>query len=246
MKSFLWAFLVSLATSLQMSHPVHLVSAKSHPQDIVASMLYLTYGDVYHLQDPPMPLSVINPQSLFLHLSSRSGCVDQSQFEYFLDTVRLTQRDYPASDCQINTSTRHLRVLHPYSNFHFSLHQSKGQVHDELLEKCQLYIEQLPIPNIETYNFSVVDDKFECLAHHQELMQIVYHETFLEIALKVVAQVPDDCSFANVNRNFNQQYISEVKVELPVNGTFRCQSGTSPTCRASTALTRRPRYKHFD
>lgn len=241
------AFYCLLALAIPLSHkPVHKVTVRSHSPELVASMLYKTYADVFALAETPKTLSVLNSQSIFLQLSSKPECVEQSLFRYFLDTVKLILKDYPASECRMNTNERHLSVLKPAYNFHATVHGSLGVVHDELVYKSQTYIELLPIPHTGFYNYSGLDYNMECLARHHELMQIMYHETLVEVALKMVVQVPEKCSFGLVNRAFGNEYTSAVKVEIPVNATLECHSGSSPTCRVSTALTRNTRYKHLE
>lgn len=239
-------FIIPVIATPLANQAVHKVSIHDHPKDMVSSMLYNTYSEVFDLGKTPKALAKLNSQSIFLQLSRKLECLEQSLVRFFLKTVTLTQRNYQASECRINTSDRHFSVLRPTFNPLAILHGSLESGHDELKHKTQLYIESLPIAQIGFYNYSALDYDFECLARQHELMQILYRETFLEAKLKKVVNVPEKCSFANVNPAFGTEYISEVTVEIPVNGTFECKLGTSPTCRKSIATSRNSRYKHFD
>lgn len=229
---------------IRLAHkPVHKVTVRTHPHETISSMLYSAYADVFAKAETKKTLEVLNSQSLFLLLSSRLDCVEHTTIRYYLDTVKLVLKDYPASECRMNTNERHLSILKPAFNFHTTVHGSLGRVHDELMYKSQNYVELLPIPQTGFYDYSALDYDMECLAGHNELMQIMYHENLVELVLKMVVQVPAKCSFSLVNLAFANEYTSEYKVEIPVNATLNCQSGTSPTCRISTALTRNTRYK---
>lgn len=233
---FLFVVFAFAAPPIPLAHkPVHKVTVRTHPHETISSMLYSAYADVFAKAETKKTLEVLNSQSLFLLLSSRPDCVEHTSIRYFLDTVKLVLKDYPASECRMNTNERHLSILKPAFNFHATVHGSLGRVHDELVYKSQNYVELLPIPQTGFYDYS---------AHsYNELMQIMYHENLMEVALKMVVQVPDKCSFSLVNLAYANEYTSEYKVEIPVNATLNCQSGTSPTCRISTALTRNTRYK---
>lgn len=238
---------LALSQCIPLSHkPVHKITVRNHLPELVSSLLYKAYEEAYSLNPSAKAVGALNSQSYFLQFSGRPDCVEEALFRYFLQTVRLVSKSYPASECRMNTNDLHLSVLKPVYNFHATVHGSLGIIQDELKYKTQAYIELLQITDESFYNYSRLDYNMECLAEYQQLMQIMYRETLLEATLQRVVEVPDACSFSHVNLNFGTEYASEVKVQIPVNATFVCQSGPSSTCRKSTAVTSNSRYRHLE
>lgn len=247
---FLWLLLYTVAAVLAMHSskiPVHKVTTKTHPNEIVGALLFDAYSAVYQLGPDPNPTYITNYKSVALLYSGRQSCLDDAAIRYYLQNATLRHKEYPASECTLNTNNHYRAVVTPTPNFHLSVHGTQGRLEDELTYKTQLYLEDVSQCRYEFYNFSSLNYDLECTSNYYELMQVSYKETIVEATLRVAVTVLEECPFSDLNPNFNTEFDAQTQtVVIPVNGTYYCHSGRSPTCRMSLAHTQNARYRLFD
>lgn len=227
--------------------PVHKVTIKTHPVEIVSSLLYDAYAAVYSLNPQANPSYITNYESMALQYSGSQSCVENAAIRYYLVNASLVHKEYPASECILNTNNQYQAVVTPTSNFHLSVHGMKGRLSDELDYKTRLYLEQISTCQYDFNNFTGLNYNLECASDYYELMQVNYREAVVEARLQIAVTVSDECPFSDLNSSFGTEYDKAIiSVEIPVNGSFYCHVGRSATCRMSMAHTRNARYRLFD
>lgn len=242
-----WLFLCSAHALLVAQKPIHKISTKTHAPDVVSSLLYQYYSEVYALSDNVNKHYIANFNSIALQYTSDPFCVEQSSIRYFIKSFALDHNDYPASQCSLNLSNRFASVVTPDENFHLHVHGSQDEIPGELQQKAQSYIEDLPDIDFLFYDFSDINYDLQCLLGSHELMQVVYREKVLDVVLQVLVTVPEQCTFRTLNPEFHTQFEkSSVDVQIPVSGEFICQSGKTAYCKKSFAETGNPSYRLFE
>lgn len=230
---YLFVFLPLLVTSFGI--PVLEISNTTHDYLTILNILYKAYLEVGKSQSES---SAAN--GLAAKLSGNGECVNGSTIKYHMTKAVLTSLEYPASECRLNTHSEHHCVLEPSSDFQASTPANQPLL--ELAERAQQYTQKL-FPDFVFNDFSALDFSLQCSAGYYELVQVMYNETLVRATITTQVDVPETCSFSNINLNFGEQFISQINVDMPLNASFYCKHGRSAFCKMATAKTKNARFR---
>lgn len=241
-----WLLLTAAASPVM---PVNKVTTRTHDRSVVSALLYDIYSMVYNLNPRPNPNYLVNFESLALQYSGSDQCIHETAVRYYLSKLELKTKEFPASECRVNMNEQFQLAVCPQPNFHLLLRGKPLLLEAELNWKLQLYVEQLDNEVVKGLRFRDCENlnyDLSCAANYYELVQVMYEELVLDATLEVKALVPEKCSFELVNSKYATEFTYTKSVLIPVNGTFVCKHGRTPTCRMSTAVSKNARYKLYE
>ncbi|RCK63825.1 hypothetical protein Cantr_10710 [Candida viswanathii] len=172
-------------------------------------------------------------------------CTEGSNIKYYIRLIKLSDRSFIASECRTNINPRFQSILQPTHNVHNLILRDEDAIDSQL--KANLMDEfsgYLQFKSVKFNDFQKnMNYDLQCVIDYQQLMQVKFKETVVEVGLEKKIEVADDCHFNQINANFRGTSSDFVTTYLPVNGTFYCQKGKSPTCNRTIAETKNSRYK---
>ncbi|CAK9436231.1 uncharacterized protein LODBEIA_P07890 [Lodderomyces beijingensis] len=171
-------------------------------------------------------------------------CLDNSNIKYFIRTIKLTDQIYDASECRINLNPRMQSILQPTFNIHNLILRDNDTIQTQL--KYVLVDEFNRYKQFQDYKFNDFENlnyDLNCLIDYQELMQVEFKETVIEVGLERRIEVDPSCDFNRLNGKFTGTSVDYVSAFVPLNGTFFCKKGKSSSCNRQIAESKHSRYK---
>lgn len=223
------------------------LSAKTHDKRIISNMLFDAYSKAYFLNSDANPNYIHNFDSLALQYIGDSYCVDHTVIKYYVRSFSVGSKEYPASQCYHNTNPRFSSIILPLPDFHESVHGSTDLLSAEIETRLERYLLELDEFELSFNDFDDLDYGLECDSGYNELMQVMYRETVLNVNLQLLVTVPEHCTFAALNPKYQTSFDGgSVSVQLPMRGDFYCQPGSTVSCKRSIANTRNSRVKLYE
>lgn len=172
-------------------------------------------------------------------------CIEGSNIKYYIRLIRLSDRDFIASECRTSINPRFQSILQPTNNIHNLILRDDNAIDSQL--KANLMDEFGGYYQFKSIKFNDFQNNMnydlQCVIDYQQLMQVKFKETVVEVNLEKRVEVSDDCHFDKLNPNFQGTSVDYVTTFLPVNGTFYCQKGKTYTCNRTIAETKNARFK---
>ncbi|EMG46077.1 hypothetical protein G210_3693 [Candida maltosa Xu316] len=172
-------------------------------------------------------------------------CIESSSIKYYIREIKLAERVFIASECRTNLNPRFQSILQPTNNIHNMILRDEDGIDSQL--KASLMDEFSSYHQFKDYKFNDFNNNLnydlQCAIDYQQLMQVNFRETVIEVNLERKINVADACKFNKINPNFQGTSFDYVITYLPVNGTFYCHKGRSTTCNRTIAESRNARYK---
>lgn len=168
-------------------------------------------------------------------------CIEKSRIKYYLKALSLGKDEHEASECRLNLSQRFHSIVTPEPQIHQLVHNETNRLMMELETKLVSRMKTLPnMQSYEFYNFEDLNYGLQCSCGFQELCQVKLQENVVEAVIEKVVEVSPACGPRVKGR------VERILLNIPLNGTFECQSGRSPTCKRTTAKTTNAHYKIID
>ncbi|EGW32475.1 uncharacterized protein SPAPADRAFT_153457 [Spathaspora passalidarum NRRL Y-27907] len=171
-------------------------------------------------------------------------CIEGSSIKYYISKIELTDKNLEASECRINLNANFQAVLEPTPNIHLLFLSNKDAIDTQLkinlLDEFSLYSQ---FKEYKFNDFGNLNYDLQCVIDYQEIMQVQFKETIIEVTLERKIDVHESCGFNQLNNQFPGYYKDSDIVQLPVNGTFYCHRGKSSTCNRAIAEYKGSRYK---
>ncbi|RLV93365.1 hypothetical protein JA1_002502 [Spathaspora sp. JA1] len=226
-----------LPDNREIEKPILKISTKTHNKQIVIQMLQEVADQI-----TKSPVNLARFQ-LWYGEDDRP-CIEGSSIKYFIRKIELTDKNLEASECRINLNTNFQVVLQPTPHIHLLFLSNKDaidtQLHINLLDEFSLYSQ---FKEYKFNDFQNLNYDLQCIIDYQELMQVQFKETIIEVTLERRVDVSESCGFTQRNHQFPGYFTDDVKVQLPVNGTFYCHRGKSSSCNRAIAEYKNSRYK---
>lgn len=217
--------------------PILKISTKTHDRHVIMDALQ-DVADIISLT----PTN--NARLQHWTTDSMRTCVENSNIKYYLRSVKLTDRLLEASECRTNVNYNYQSILVPSPNIHVLLLQQNDPIDIKLVSNLMEYFGNFE--QFKEFNFNDFHDlnyDLQCVINYQELMQVRFKETILEVLLEKKVEVDDHCDFRIMNHRFPGYHYDQVIVNLPINGTFYCHHGKTKTCNRTIAEYKNSRYK---
>ncbi|KAG7660678.1 uncharacterized protein J8A68_005795 [[Candida] subhashii] len=180
-------------------------------------------------------------------IESERTCIENSNIKYFLRTIKLTDKIFEASECRTNTNPNFQSILQPSPNIHNLLLRNPDPVDSQLITNLMDHFGHYEqFKDYKFNDFNNLNYDLQCVIDYQELMQVGFKETIIEVTLERKVEVDETCQFKRLNPQFPGFSYDHVPVHLPVNGTFYCHKGKSKTCNRAIAEYKNSRYKLID
>lgn len=170
--------------------------------------------------------------------SKERNCLDNVRVTYHLLGANYSQVEYPASECRINMSLKFRAVVLPAFNIHSIIHRHQDPIDVQLSTIILKLSAANGIPHKPL--FDSLDLGHECVIEYQDLGQVMLVETVIQATLETSVTIPPQCMFGNPE---NQVFLDTKVLNVPLNGTFTCKNGRSPTCNRIVADSSSPRYR---
>ncbi|KAI5966783.1 uncharacterized protein KGF55_000192 [Candida pseudojiufengensis] len=227
--------------------PIFKITSKTHDKSIIIDFLQKVANKI---TVSPTNLSKFQIWSTSVSSSKISPtvqeqeCIENTNVKYYIRSLKLTNRFYEASECRINLNPKMKSILQPTENIHNMILRDENVIDTQL--KYVLLDEFNRYEQFKEYkfnNFDVLNYDLNCLIDFQQLMQIEFKETVIEVNLEQRVEVHDSCGFLDINSNFMGTSIDYVFNYIPLNGTFFCRKGKSISCNRAIAESSNSRYK---
>ena len=201
------------------------ISTKSHGRLTMLNIVHETYNTF--ITKPPLNLG-----------SKEKLCLDNVLVNYVLKLANYSQVEHAASECRINMSLRFRAVILPTFNIHDVVHRHQDPVDAEL---SSIILQRSAEKGVVLEpQFDDLDYGYECAIGYQDIAQVILVENVIHADIQTVVEIPPQCMFGNEE---NQIFIDKKLVDIPLNGTFSCRHGRSPTCKRNIAESSSPRYR---
>lgn len=168
-------------------------------------------------------------------------CIEKSRIKYYLESLSLGKDEHEASECRLNLSQRFNAIVTPEPQIHQLVHNETNRLMMELETKLVDKIKTLPkMQSYEFYKFDDLNYGLQCSCGFQELCQVKLLENVVEAVIEKVVEVSPSCGLQVKGR------VEKISMNVPLNGSFECQSGRSPTCKRTIAKITNAHYKIID
>lgn len=201
------------------------LSTKSHGRLAILNMVHQTYNTF--ITNPPLVLG-----------SNEKLCLENVRVDFVLGLANYSKAVHAASECRINMSLRFRAVILPTFNIHDVVHRNQDPVDAELSSVIlQRSADEGVVlePQFDDLNYG-----HECAIEFQDIAQVVLVENVIHAEIQSFVEIPPQCMFGNEKK---QIFIDSRFVDIPLNGTFSCRYGRSPTCKRNIADSSSPRYR---
>ena len=208
------------------------VTAKSHHASVV-------YEELNSAHDAMFPLS---------HYTVSRQCVQDSVVTYHTKSLELVEREFAASECRLNVNENYVSVLRPTSGVHQEIQDDyvrlRNPLYTEIEHTIMAKVEDHPRNlDIDFYSFEALNYDLECPVAYFEIAQVKLSQLALEVCLEKSVKIAPSCGFKSLDPTFDGSLTAEERLYIPVNGTFHCVNGRSPTCRRSLAQASNAHYR---
>ncbi|CAH6719358.1 hypothetical protein CLIB1444_02S06656 [[Candida] jaroonii] len=175
-------------------------------------------------------------------------CIVGTEIRYYIKSFEMVQKESEASECRINVNPEYEVIITPSENSEVILHETSDiiskHLENRIIEKFNLL--QIPVFSaIEFYDFDNLNYDLQCSLDYQDIGQIKLVENDLRMTLHEIFDIPENCGFQRIDKEFTGEFKQIIVVDIPVNGTFVCHRGSSRTCKKSLAEFSNPKYKLF-
>ncbi|KAI5950966.1 hypothetical protein KGF54_004040 [Candida jiufengensis] len=228
-------------------HPIFKITSKTHDKSIIIDFLQNVANKItisptnlskFQLWSTSVSSSKVSPTL------QEQKCIENTIIKYFIRSLKLTDKIYEASECRINLNPKMKSILQPSENIHNLILRDDNLIDTQLkyvlIDEFNRYeqFKQFKFNDFEYLNYNL-----NCLIDFQQLMQVEFKETVIEVNLEQRVEVDDSCGFLNINSNFIGTSIDYIFNYVPLNGTFYCRKGKSKSCNRAIADSSNSRYK---
>ncbi|KAI3405667.1 hypothetical protein KGF56_001685 [Candida oxycetoniae] len=227
--------------------PIFKITAKTHDRNTISDFLQQVANKI---TNSPTNLSKFKAWSTSsnngasLNNDAEKQCLEDSSIKYYIRSLTLTDQIYDASECRINMNPRMQSIIQPTYNVHNLILRENDTIQTQL--KYVLVDEFNRYEQFKDYKFNDFENlnyDITCLIDYQQLMQVEFRETLIEVGLERRVEIDNSCEFNKLNLQFTGTAIDYVTSHVPLNGTFFCRKGRSSTCNRSIAESKNARYK---
>ncbi|CAK7897278.1 hypothetical protein CAAN3_03S05116 [[Candida] anglica] len=218
-------------TTLKNFEVLH-VSTKSHHDSFVIQELSQAHDSLF----PLAPYS-----------ASRK-CISDSTITFHVHDIRLVYDELEASECRLNTNEKYLAIITPTPQIHLKIHEEfepnllHKEIEDNIIEKFSNF----PALDLPYYDFEHLNYDLECSISYFDIAQVKLRQLSLEVTLDKSLKIAKSCGFRIIDPEFRGALTSVEKIKIPINGTFHCVDGRTPTCKRSIAQVSQAHYRFKD
>lgn len=226
------------ANHRHLDNPILKVSTKTHDKTIIITTLQNVANNISGIALSHFGVSKWTSTDM-------RQCIEGSAIRYYIRLIKLSDRDFIASECRTNINPRFQSILQPTNNIHNLILRDQDAIDSQL--KTNLMDEFGNYHQFKSIKFNDFQNNMnydlQCVIDYQQLMQVKFKQTVVEVGLEKKVEVSKDCNFDKFNPSFQGTSVDYITTYLPVNGTFYCQKGKTSTCSRSMAETKNARFK---
>lgn len=230
---------ISLTPWFSGEPPVLKITGHTYDKTVIYHRLQKAYETCFNLDKN-------NHAKLYLGNSEdERKCIEKTQIKYYIKTLGFGTKEYEASECRINLNPQYQVIINPTLDVRL-VYNEDDPVINQLKNNLIGRIGRLNNPDfsqLQFYDFDHLSYKTDCLIDYQDIGQIKFKELHLNFNIQQVMNIPSECGFQKIDKEFDGTFIQNLNVQIPINGTFHCKIGRSSTCKKSFAEHSNNRYK---